>query len=73
MAFLSCLTKIVLEVVDSSYYSRVFRGIVREDLEENLTSAGNYSLNYEMYRNYTHFDSDLDRYFSTSMVNRAFF
>lgn len=71
MAFLSCLTKLVLEVVDSTYHSRMFRDIVREDLEENSTLIGNYSVNHRLYRNYTtHPDWSDDPYFTTSVSTK---
>lgn len=68
MAFLACLTKIVLEVVDSSYHSRMFRFIVREDLEDNETLTEN-SFNHRAHRNYTHLDwnNEPDPYYGTSM------
>lgn len=73
MAFLCCLTKIVLEVVDSTYHSRMFRDIVREDLEENANLTGNYSLNHRLYRNYTthpDWNSEPDPYYGTSMSTK---
>ena len=69
MAFLSCLTKLVLEVVDSSYHSRMFRDIVREDLEENDTLIGNYSLNRPIFRNYTDWNEP-DPYITTSVSTK---
>lgn len=69
MAFLSCLTKIVLEVVNSTYHGRIFREILRHDIENNSTFNRNYSINHRIIKNLTNFDFYDDPYESTSMVS----
>lgn len=69
MAFLLCLTKIVMEVVDSSYHGQIFRNLIRHDSEHNSTLDGNYSYSYQSQNNYSYYDEPDDHYISTSFVS----